>query len=86
VRDVFPFPTRVIQEVNVPSNKAIFGIGKNYKLCVGVGGTGGRIEYSDEAQFIEDNRVYKSKVFANGRAIDNTSFILGNIANLAALQ
>jgi hypothetical protein len=86
VRDIFPFPTRVIQDVNVPSNKAIFGIGKNYKLCVGVGGTGGRIEYSDEAQFIEDNRVYKSKVFANGRAIDNTSFILGNIANLAALQ
>jgi hypothetical protein len=86
VKDVFPFPTRIIQDVNVPSGKAIFGLGKKYKLCVGVGGTGGKIEYSDEVQFLEDNRVYKAKVFANGRPMDNNAFVLGNIANLAALQ
>ncbi len=86
VKDVFPFPTRTIQDVNVPSGKAIFGLGKKYKLCVGVGGTGGKIEYSDEFQFLEDNRVYKAKVYANGRPMDNNAFLLGNIANLAALQ
>jgi hypothetical protein len=85
-KDVFPFPTRIIQDVNVPANAAIFGIGKKYKLCVGVGGTGGKLEYSDEAQFIEDNRVYKMKVFANGRPMDNNAFVVGNITNLAALQ
>jgi hypothetical protein len=85
-KDVFPFPTRIIQDVNVPANAAIFGIGKKYKLCVGVGGTGGKLEYSDEAQFIEDNRVYKMKVFANGRPMDNNAFVVGDITNLAALQ
>jgi hypothetical protein len=85
-KDVFPFPTRIIQDVNVPANAAIFGIGKKYKLCVGVGGTGGKLEYSDEVQFIEDNRIYKMKVFANGRPMDNNAFVVGNITNLAALQ
>jgi hypothetical protein len=85
-KDVFPFPTRIIQDVNVPANAAIFGIGKKYKLCVGVGGTGGKLEYSDEVQFIEDNRIYKIKVFANGRPMDNNAFVVGNITNLAALQ
>lgn len=85
-KDVFPFPTRIVQDVNVPSGKAIFGLGKQYKLCVGTGGIGGKIEYSDEAQFIEDNRVYKIKVYANGRPMDNNAFFYGNIASLAALQ
>lgn len=85
-KDVFPFPTRIVQDVNVPAGKAIFGLGKQYKLCVGTGGKGGKIEYSDEAQFIEDNRVYKIKVYANGRPMDNNAFYYANIASLAALQ
>lgn len=85
-KDVFPFPTRIVQDVNVPSNKAIVGIGKNYKMFVGTGGKAGRIEYSDEFKFLDDDRYYKVKTYANGRPLDNTSFEVLNISNLEALS
>lgn len=86
VNNVFPFPTRIVQDANVASNKAIFGLGKQYLLAAGIGADGGRIEYSDDAQFVEDNRVYKVKGYANGRPLDNNAFWYANITNLAALQ
>ena len=81
-RDVFPYNTRVIQSVAVPSGEAIFGLGKAYKLGAGVGKDGGRLEYSDEHQFIEDNRVYKIKMYANGRAVDNNAFVRADVSKL----
>lgn len=86
VNNVFPYPTKIVQDVNVPEGKAAFGLGKRYKLCAGVGGTGGRIEYSDEYQFIEDNRTYKIKTYANGRPLDSNAFFIADITGLKSLQ
>jgi hypothetical protein len=79
--NIFPFPTRVIQSVWVPSNEAIIGIGKRYFMALGTS-KGGRVEYSDEYHFLEDERVYLTKLYGNGKPLDNTSFKLLNITNL----
>jgi len=78
----FPFPTRVIQSVHVPQNEAIIGIGNRYFMGLGTG-KGGKIEYSDEYRFLEDERVYLTKLYGNGRPLDNKSFLRLNITNLA---
>lgn len=75
-----PFATKIIPSAYVAANKAILGLGKKYTLAVAMG-KNGKIEYSDEYQFLEDNRTYKMKLFANGRAYDNTCFTLLNITN-----
>lgn len=75
-----PFKTRIIPSRFVTANSAILGIGKKYTLAVAMG-KNGKIEYSDEYKFLEDNRTYKMKLFANGRAYDNTCFTLLNITN-----
>ena len=48
----------------------------------------GRIEYSDQYQFLEDNRVYLIKLYANGFPMDNNSFLVLDISGLipATLQ
>ena len=33
-----------------------------------------KIEYSDEFRFLDDERVYLTKLYANGEAVDNNSF------------
>ena len=66
------YPTKVVTSVFVPENKAIAGIAKNYFAAIN-GGQSGIIEYSDEYQFLEDNRVYTTRVYGTGRPIDNTS-------------
>lgn len=86
VKDVFPYPTKVVQDVNVPSGKAIFGLGKQYFLGVGTGGKGGKIEYSDDFKFLDDERTYKIKMFGNGRPKDNSSFLVYDISGLMGLQ
>ena len=86
VKDVFPYPTQVVQDVNVPTGKAIFGLGKQYFLGVGTGGKGGKIEYSDEFKFLDDERTYKIKMYGNGRPKDNKSFLVYDITGLKGLQ
>ena len=48
----------------------------------------GRIEYSDHYQFLEDNRVYLIKLYANGFPMDNNAFLVLDISGLrpATLQ
>ena len=41
-----------------------------------------KIEYSDEVNFLEDERVYLVKLYGNGRPLDNTSFLYLDISNL----
>lgn len=77
----FPFPTRVIQSVHVPLNEAIIGLGKRYFMGLGTG-KGGKIEYSDHYRFLEDERVYLTKLYGNGRPLDSTSFKLLDITDL----
>lgn len=77
------YPTKVVTSVKVPVNKAVAGIAKNY-FCAINGGTSGIIEYSDEYQFLEDNRVYTTRVYGQGTPVDNTSFVYLDITNVEA--
>ena len=77
------YPTKVVTSVKMPQNKAVAGIAKNY-FCAINGGTSGIIEYSDEYQFLEDNRVYTTRVYGQGMPVDNTSFTYLDIENVEA--
>lgn len=77
----FPFPTKVVQSVHVTQGTAIIGLGKRYFFGLGTS-KGGKIEYSDQYHFLEDERVYLTKLYGNGRPLDSTSFKVLNIANL----
>lgn len=79
--NVFPFPTTVIQSVQVPTGKAIIGLGNRYFMGIGTAKTG-RIEYSDEYKFLEDERVYLVKLYGHGEPLDNTAFVYADISGL----
>ena len=79
--NIFPYPTKTIQSAALNEGEAIIGIGKRYFMAVGAG-TSGKIEYSDEYQFLEDNRVYLIKMFGTGRPKDNNAFQYVDISGL----
>ena len=81
----WPFPTKVIQSVYVPSGKAIVGIGKRYFFGLGTS-KGGKIEYSDEYKFLDDDRYYLTKLYGEGKPLDNTSFKVLDISGLTPLD
>ena len=82
--DVLPFPTDIIQSPAVAVNSAIIGLPEKYFMGIGAGTNGGKIEYSDEFKFLDDQRVYLSKMYGNGRALDDNAFILADITTLVA--
>ena len=82
MNDVLPIPTKIIQSIAVPANEALLGMGKRYFL--GVGGKRG-IQFSDDAAFLADKRLYKIVAYANGRAKDNNSFLRLDISGLKRL-
>ncbi|HHX62156.1 MAG TPA: phage major capsid protein, partial [Epulopiscium sp.] len=73
-RNVFPFPTTVIQSSRVAENEAIIGLGKRYMMAAGTGKSG-KIEYSDEYRFLEDERIYLTRFYGHGQPKDNNSFV-----------
>lgn len=81
VSDVLPFPTRIIQSVHVGTGKAIFGLGSRYFMGVGTAKSG-KIEYSDDYRFLEDERVYLVKLYGHGEPLDNTAFVYADISGL----
>lgn len=80
--DVFPFPTLVIQSPAVDSGEAIFGLADKYFMGIGAGTNGGKVEYSDEFRFLDDERVYLTKLYGNGRPLDDNAFVLADITGL----
>ena len=46
----------------------------------------GKIEYSDEYRFLEDERVYLIKLYANGFALDNNAFMVLDITDLQPVR
>ena len=72
VNNLFPFPTEVIISNEVATGDAVLCLLDEYFLGVG-GSKNGVVEYSDEYKFIEDQRAFKIKQYAAGRAFDNTS-------------
>lgn len=81
VNDVFPFPTKVVQSASVPSGKAIMGLADRYFMGVGTAKSG-KVEYSDEYRFLEDERVYLVKLYGHGEPLDNTAFAYLDISGL----
>jgi len=79
--DVFPFPTKAIQSVQVPAGKAIFGLAKRYFMGIGTAKSG-KIEFSDEYKFLEDERTYLVKLYGHGEPLDNTAFVYADISGL----
>lgn len=79
--DLFPFPTEVIQTEALDEGEAILCVLPEYFFGVGAS-KNASLEYSDEFKFLEDKRVYKSKMFGFGRAEDDKSAVLLNITKV----
>lgn len=71
--NIFPYPTKVVQSAVLDEGEGIMGLAKKYFMGIGAGSSG-KIEYSDEYQFLEDNRVYITKMYGMGRPKDNNAF------------
>lgn len=80
-KDVFPYPTSLIQSAAVPAGKAVFGLASKYFMGMGTQ-SGGKIEYSDEYKFLEQQRVYLTFLYGYGRAMDENAFVLADISGL----
>lgn len=79
--DNFAFPMEVVISEAVPAGKAVMAMLDNYFVGVGFPKEG-VIEFSDEAKFLEDKRVYKIKTYGVGRAIDENSALVLDISGL----
>lgn len=79
--DVLPYPMSVIQTAALPRGKAIMGIAYRYLAMAGTSPEG-RIEYSDHYRFLEDERVYLIKAYANGMPLDNNAFLVLDISGM----
>lgn len=82
--NIFPYPTNVIQSAVLDEGEGILGLSKKYFMGVGAG-TSGKIEYSDEYQFLEDNRVYTTRLYGMGRPKDNNAFQYLDLTELKPL-
>jgi HK97 family phage major capsid protein len=80
VSGVLPIPATVVQSLAVPKGKMVAGLAPDYFM--GVGSTQ-KIEASKEYKFLEDETVYLSKQYANGRPKDNESFLVFDISKIA---
>ena len=80
--NVLPYPVTIVQSSQVTEGEAILGIAKKYAMGIGTGSKEGKIEYSDEYKFLEDERYYIIKLIGNGRALDDNAFLLLDISGL----
>lgn len=79
VYGVLPIPATIIQSVAMPVGKMAAGVASDYFLGVG---SNQKIEFSDDVKFIEDERVYATKMLANGFPVDDNSFLVFDIAGI----
>ncbi|SET55665.1 phage major capsid protein, HK97 family [Natronincola peptidivorans] len=79
VYGVLPIPAKVVQSVAVVEDKMIAGMAKDYFM--GVGSTQ-KVEYSDHYKFLEDERTYIAKQYANGKPLDNEGFLVFDISDM----
>ena len=77
VYGVLPIPAKIIQSVAVTQGTLVAGMGKDYFMGVG---SAQKIEYSDHYKFLEDERTYIAKQYANGKPMDNDSFLVFDIS------
>lgn len=80
-RDVLPVPAEIAQTIALSRGEAVYGIASLYYAFAGMN-KNGKIEYSDDYHFLEDERLYLSKTYANGMPADNNAFLLLDISEL----
>lgn len=83
VYGVMPIPVDIVQSVAMPVGKMATGRAKDYFMGIG---SSQKIEYSDQYHFLEDERVYLSKQYGNGKPKDNDSFLVFDISGLGLPQ
>lgn len=71
----------IVQSAQMAQGKAVIGMAKNYFLAAGLP-KNGKIEYDDSYRFLEDERVYLIKLYANGFAKDDKDFMVLDISGL----
>lgn len=81
VNNVLPYPTTIIQSTQMAAGKAVIGLGKKYFMGIGTAKSG-KIEFSDEYHFLEDERVYLTKLYGHGEPMDNNAFQVLDISEL----
>ena len=87
--NVFPFPTEVFPSEMCDKGEAYLGLmeGDKIKYVLFLStGQSGNLDYSDDYQFLEDNRVYAIKLLGDGRPYDNNCFIKLDISELEPAQ
>lgn len=74
-----------ICETGLEHGQALLGLPKRYFMQVAMkgGGQNGFVEFSDDYLFLEDKRVYKAKLFADGFAKDDNAFVLLDVSGLS---
>ena len=82
--DVMPIPMSILPTMAVDSGEAAFGDAKLYAAFAGMG-KDGKIDYSDHARFLQDERAYVAKGYCNGQPKDNSSFLRLDISELQPL-
>ncbi len=79
--DVLPYPITIIQSPAVDNGEAVLGMAYRYFAAVGSPAEG-TVEYDDHYRFLEDERVYIIKAYANAFPMDNNSFLYLDISGL----
>ena len=80
--NVLPYPTTIEQCTEVPQGKAVIGIAANYFMGLGASSKDGVIQYDDSVRFMQNQRIYASYLYGNGKPTDNNSFLVLDISNL----
>lgn len=83
--NVLPVPTEIIPSAALVRGEAILGLAERYMAFAGLPPEG-RITYDDSVRFLEDERVYLIKLYANGLPMDNNSFMLLDVSGLKPLN
>lgn len=81
-RDLFPFPTVVEISNELESGEALLCLPQEYFFGLGASTKEGVITYTDDLKFLEDQRVYKTKLHGNGKMTDNTCSVRLDISKL----
>lgn len=71
-------------DTGLSAGQAVLGLPKRYFMQVAAkgGGQSGMVEFSDDYLFLEDKRVYKGKLFADGFGKDQNAFVLLDVTGL----
>ena len=79
--NTLPYAIEIIPSPLMKKGKAVYGMASRYFMGLGLSEQG-KLEYSDEVRFLQDQRVYKIKGYGNGFPKDNNSFLYLDISEL----